>query len=88
VINTALNYNKLQNAKSGFEHLKERILIESIECNPRIVITAEGFGHQTEVLNNLLEGNEKERSYYFHENAKTNAQAHRNLKACDCMKKG
>ncbi len=81
------NENELEHAKSGFEHIKERILIESKECNPRIVVTAEGFGHQTEVLHKLLSGNKKEQQFYFHENAKTNAQAHRNLKACGCMRK-
>lgn len=77
---------KLENAKYGFEQLKERILKESKECNPRIVVTAEGFGHQTQILNELLT-NKTDKTFYFHENARTNAQAHRNLKNCGCMKK-
>ncbi len=81
-----INKQKIENAKYGFEHLKEQVLNESKECNPRIVVTAEGFGHQTQILNVLLT-DKKDREFYFHENARTNAQAHRNLKNCGCMKK-
>lgn len=85
MINYQLN-QKIQNAKTGFESIQRSVLKESKECNPRIVVTAEAFGHQTEILHNLLTDKD-EKSYYFHENARTNANAHRNLKACGCMKK-
>jgi len=81
------NEHLLENAKHGFEHIKERILIESKECNPRIVVTAEKFGHQSQILHELLKSQKEEQRRYFHENARTNAQAHRNLKACECMRK-
>ena len=45
---------KIENAKTGFASIQKSILKESKECNPRIVVTAEAFGHQTEILRNLL----------------------------------